>query len=175
MEKFKIIIDEAGKKIVAVPDIIFKNKQDIDWKSVERYLLQYVGEIIEISDTKDKVHLGNELPDEYSGSKYTKNLKGARAKAKANAAQCIREIVEIAEDKMYSENNKEKHSRNAGKGWYYYTTRFTIPIYDNEKKTEEYVIYSARIVVNHARNGKMYLYDLVDIKKEASNPLKTNN
>lgn len=51
-------------------------------------------------------------------------------------------------------------------------TRFALPIYNNERKTDDYNIYTACIVVNFAANGKMYLYDAVDIKKEASNPLK---
>ena len=91
-----------------------------------------------------------------------------------NAAQGIREMVETATDKVYRENHKEKHSEDAHNGWFYYVTRFAIPLYDNEKKTGEYNAYSACLVVNHAANGKIYLYDVVDIKKEASNPLKTN-
>lgn len=35
-------------------------------------------------------------------------------------------------------------------------------------------MYSGCLVVNCTSSGKMYLYDLVDIKKEASNSLKTN-
>lgn len=78
-----------------------------------------------------------------------------------------------ATDKVYRENHKEKHSEDAHNGWFYYVTRFAIPLYNNEKKTGEYNVYSACLVVNHAANGKMYLYDVVGIKKEASNPLKT--
>ena len=89
-----------------------------------------------------------------------------RAKAKANAAQGIREMVEIATDKVYRENHKEKHSEDAHNGWFYYVTRFAIPLYNNEKKTGEYNVYSACLVVNHAANGKMYLYDVVGIKKK---------
>ena len=106
-------------------------------------------------------------------TKYTRSLKGARAKAKANIVQCIEQIVEIAEDKRFKENYKSKHSTDAAKGWYYYTVRFAIPIFENEKRTDNYNIYSACLVINHASNGKLYLYDIIDIKKEASNPLKT--
>ena len=101
-------------------------------------------------------------------------MKGGRAKAKANAAQGIREMVGIATDKRFRENQKEKHSGDASNGWYYYTTRFAMPIYDNDVKTENYNIYSGCLVVNCTGKGKMYLYDLVDIKKETSNPLRTN-
>lgn len=173
MEEIKIITDDNGNKVVMIPDIIFANKQKIAWNKVESYLTKYVGQIIEIVDTKDIINIGNELPDEYSSSKYTRSLKGARAKSKANAVQGICEMVEIATNKEFAENRKIKHSGNAGKGWYYYTTRFAIPIYNNERKIDRYSVYTARLVVNHATNGKIYLYDLVDIKKEASNPLKT--
>ena len=37
-------------------------------------------------------------------------------------------------------------------------------------KTENYNIYFGCLVVNCTGKGKMYLYDLVDIKKEAGNP-----
>ena len=48
-------------------------------------------------------------------------------------------------------------------------------LYNNKNKTEEYNVYTACLVINCASNGKLYLYDIVDIKKEASNPLKTEN
>ncbi len=84
-----------------------------------------------------------------------------------------RELIEIATNKTFRENHKEKHSTDARNGWYYYTTRFALPIYDNEKKTNQYNVYTGCLVVNCTLGGKMYLYDLVDIKKEAGNPLKT--
>lgn len=102
------------------------------------------------------------------------STKGARAKAKANASQGIPAMVEIATEKVFRENHKEKHDGDAENGWYYYTTRFALPVYDNETKTGNYNVYSGCLVINCPSNGKMYLYDLVDIKKEASNPLKTN-
>ena len=137
-------------------------------------LERFIGELVEMAETGDIIYLGKDFPDEYAGSKYTRKMKGGRAKAKANAAQGIREMVGIATDKKFQENRKGKHFGDAANGWYYYTTRFAMPIYDNDVKTENYNIYSGCLVVNCTGKGKMYLYDLVDIKKEASNPLKTN-
>jgi len=174
MEKPEILLDEAGNKVVLIPEIIFMNKQNIDWKEVETFLERYVGELVEIAESKDIVYVGKAFPDEYAGSKYTRRTKGARAKAKANATQGILEMIEIATEKVFRENHKEKHKGNAEKGWYYYITRFALPIYENETRTNEYNEYSACLIVNCTSKGKMYLYDLVDIKKEASNPLKTN-
>lgn len=173
MEKLTIMYDEGGNKVVIIPDIIFVNKQNIDWDDVEEYLERYVGQIVEMLESKDIIYLGKDFPDEFAGSKYTRQTKGARAKAKANAVQGIREMVEIATNKTFHDNHKAKHNSDAGNGWYYYTTRFAIPVYENERKTAQYNIYTGCLVVNCTLGGKMYLYDLVDIKKEASNPFKT--
>lgn len=113
MDKLDIVTDESGNKVVLLPEIIFSNKQNINWDDVEDYLGKYVGELIEIAETRDIIYIGNKFPDEYGGSSYTRKTKGTRT------------------------------------------------------------VYSACLVVNHAANGKMYLYDVVGIKKEASNPLKT--
>ena len=128
MKKLEVMQDEYGNKIVLIPDIIFMNKQNIDWNEVEKYLEQYIGESIIITESKDVINLGNSFPDEFTGSKYTRNTKGARAKAKANAVQGIKEMVEIATNRTFRENCKEKHHSDAGKGWYYYTTRFALPV-----------------------------------------------
>lgn len=172
-QKIQIAKDATGHNIVVLPDIIFRNKQNIDWTAVETYLRQYVGKIATILDTQDIVFIGIDFPDEYKGSSYTKRLKGTNAKAKANAAQGIIEMLEIATDRQFRENHKEKLSLMAGNGWYYYTTRFAIPVYKNEIKTDTYNVYSACLIINRTKFGKLYLYDLVNIKREASTPLKT--
>ena len=172
MDEIKIVRDESGQKVVVIPEIIFKNKQDIDWDAVEDYLKRYVGEIIQIEETKEEIKIENRFADEYTGSKYSEHIKGARAKAKANAVQGIKELVKIANGKIHSENRKSKHKKDAKGGWSYYTTKFAIPIYNNGIKTKDYNIYKGRLVVNKASDGNLYLYDLVDIKKEASTPLR---
>lgn len=49
----------------------------------------------------EKLFISSSFPDEYAGSKSRIALKGAVAKAKANAAQGIPELIQIAanEDK----------------------------------------------------------------------------
>lgn len=123
MGKLQIIVDSAGNKIVMIPDIIFSNKQNIEWKDVKSYLGKYVGETVEMTQTGDMIYIGKKFPDEYASSKYTRRAKGARVKAKANAVQGVREMIEIAIEKTFHKNHKEKHSSDAACGWYYYTTR----------------------------------------------------
>ena len=171
--KLQVAKDTAGHNVVILPGIIFKNKQKIDWNAVEKYLQKYVGEIVTIAETSDIIYIGIDFPNEYKGSKYTKLLKGSNAKAKANAARGVMEMLEIATEKRFRTNRKDKHATDAGSGWYYYTTRFAMPVYENDVKTDIYNVYSSCLLINCTKFGKMYLYDLVDIIKEASTPLRT--
>ena len=43
--KVNVIEDLDGNKIVFIHDIRFKGKRSVDWRDVEAYLKQYVGEI----------------------------------------------------------------------------------------------------------------------------------
>ena len=149
-----------------INDIAFKGKRSVEWSDVEKYLRQYVGDIYRIAETEDIIYIGTDLPDEYSGSNYTKHIKGTIAKAKANAVQAIPEMIEIATSKTFEDNKKNKHSRHAKNGWYRYDTRFAVPVYDENGDVERYNVFSARLLIRHAASGKMYLYDVLEIKKE---------
>lgn len=162
-----------GKEYVIIPEHIFKNKQNIDWKAVEKYLQRYVGAEIRNEHFKDVVCIGRQFPTEFAGSDYTWSLRGSKAKVKANAAQGIIEMVRIATEKIYAPNRKCKHQYDAQKGWYYFVTRFMMPVYSDKGEIITYNRYTGRLVMNVTKGGKVYLYDLVEIKKEASNPLKT--
>jgi len=120
--KVNVVEDLDGNKIVIIHDIRFKGKQSIEWSDVEECLKQYVGEAHIIENTNDMVYIGADLPDEYTHSNYTHILKGANAKAKANAAQGLPEMLGIANEKEYEANRKEKHLRDAKYGWYSYVT-----------------------------------------------------
>lgn len=167
-----VINDLDGRKIVIIHDILFKGKRAINWSEVKNYLEQYVGEFYDIAESKDLVYIGNDFPNEFAGSKYTYQLKGANAKAKANAAQGIPELIEIAVGKYYRDNVEDKHIRNAKYGWYRYDSRFALPIYNENSEIERYNVFHASMLIRHAQDGKLYLYDILDIKKETSNLFK---
>ena len=59
-----VIKDVNGKQIVVINDICFKGRQNIDWNEVEQYLKQYVGEFVEIAESKEIIYIGNDLTDE---------------------------------------------------------------------------------------------------------------
>ncbi len=164
-----IITDLDGNKVVVINDIIFKGKRNVNWKDVEEYLRQYVGEFYKIADTKEIIYIGSDLPDEYSNSNYTHCLKGASAKAKANAAQGLPEMIEIATGKQFEENRKEKHSKDAQYGWYRYESRFALPVFSENGDVERYNVFHVLMLMRHAKDDKIYLYDIMEIKKETSN------
>lgn len=161
--------DNNGNKIVVIHNIKFNGKRSIKWNEVEDYLKDFVGCFYKIECTKDIIYIGTEFPDEYTGSKYTYSLRGTNAKAKANAVQGIPEMLKIARGKYFRENKSGKHKQDAAYGWYRYDSRFALPVYREDGKVGRYNIFHASIIIRHANNGKMYLYDIMDIKKETGN------
>lgn len=161
-----IITDLENREIVVIHDIFFKGKRRIHWNDVETYLKRYIGEVYEITKEKDLIYIGKDLPDEYSRSKDTSRLKGGFAKAKANAAQGIPELIEIADNKRYKENLDKKHKINAKYGWYRYDSRFAIPIYNQKDELQRYNVFCVEILVRHDADDRLYLYDIVNIKKK---------
>ena len=164
-----IIICADGKKLVLINDIRFKGKRQIDWDDVKQYLRGYVGDYYEIEKNAERVYIGSEFPEEYTESESRKSLMGANAKAKANAATAIPELIQIASNPAFEENRKQKHNKNAKYGWYRYDVRFALPVYE-ENTLVRYNIFHARLLINHAENGRKYLYDILAVKKETSKP-----
>lgn len=157
--------------MVVLPQIIFNGKRSISWNKVKEYLLRYAGIWTEIVDTEDIIYIGKDFADEYTGSVYTRNLKGGLAKAKANLAQGIPQIIEIANQRRWNEDFENKHKKKAEKGWYRYDTRFALPVMNDQNKIVRYNIYRAVLIVRYASDDRLYLYDIQNIKKETSNPL----
>ena len=167
--KVNVVEDLDGNKIVVIHDIIFQRKRSVEWVDVEQYLKQFVGEEYTIEETGDLIYIGADLPDEYAHSNYTMLLRGANAKAKANAAQRLQELIEIATDKAHKDNYKEKHNKDAKFGWYKFTSRFALPVYDSDGEIDRYNVFQVIMIVRHDEDEKMYLYDIMNIKKETSN------
>ena len=112
------------RNIPVVENIIFSGKQNIPWKCVEKYLKSYVGLVVKVEEYQDKIVIAGNFPDEYTGSKYTKSLRGAVAKAKANAVQVIEPMIQYATNRRWTENKSKKHKKDASEGWYRYDTKF---------------------------------------------------
>jgi hypothetical protein len=151
-----------------VKSIIFKNKQNIPWNDVEDYLKDFIGNEIIVKEYGDVIHIQGDFPDEFTESRYTKKLRGALAKAKANAAQVIVEMLENAKNRRWAENKDSKHDKEANGGWYRYDVGFIIPVEHNGTAAQNRYLATAVVRI---KDGKLYLYDVINIKKEASTPL----
>lgn len=81
-------------------------------------------------------------------------------------------MIEIAENKRFQENLAKKHDQNAKFGWYRYDSRFALPIFDDDGGILRYNVFHVKLVIRHAVDRKLYLYDIINIKKETSTPLE---
>ena len=68
--------------------------------------------------------------------------------------------------KHFRENKESKHWRNAMYGWYRYESRFALPVFNEVGEIERYNVFNVIMVIRHAKDGKMYLYDIMNIKKK---------
>lgn len=93
-------------------------------------------------------------------------MKGSNAKAKANAATELPELLKYAVNKRWQENFKDKHGADAMYGWYRFTSRFAMPIYSDHEELLRYNLYRIEMLIRHGSDNKLYLYDMVNIKKE---------
>ena len=76
------------------------------------------------------------------------------------------EMIEIAVGKHFRENHEDKHKRDAKNGWYRYDSRFALPVYDDKGELERYNVFHTSMLIRHSNDGKLYLYDVIDIKKK---------
>ena len=155
-----------------INDILFKSRRSIEWDEIEKLLRKFIGNYYEIAETAEKIYIGSDFPDEFAHSKYTKAIKGANEKAKANSVSAIGDLISIADNKMMYPDYEKKHGRKAKNGWYRYDTRFGIPVYDESGEIKRYNIFKARMLVRCDEKKNFYLYDIVQIKKETSTPLE---
>lgn len=174
MDKKNIVVaeDDKGHKVVVINEILFHGKRSIPWDKVEEYLKKYIGDIVEVAETKEKIHIDKDFPDELKGSEDTQKVKGANARAKANSVQGIRQMIHISRKVSENENMKLKNKKKASKGWYRYLTRFALPIMPDGENIEYYNTYLVTLIVRVDKKGILYLYDVINVKKERSFQIK---
>lgn len=158
--------------IPIIKNNLFLNKQNIPWDNVEKYLKRYIGQVYVVNEYQDRIYIAGDFPNEYAESQYTKRLRGALAKVKANAAQIIGTMIVNATNRRWIDNKDLKHKENASKGWYRYDTYFAVQVQGSNEKQMRLNQYKATLVVRKTSRG-LFLYDVINIKKEASTPLKS--
>ena len=156
---------------VIITDRLFSGKRNVPWDDVELYLKRYVGECIRVVSSGDDIVIPSDFPDEYSGSVYTKKLRGAAAKAKANLVSDLKPIIQSASNREYLHNKNPKHAKDAAYGWYRYRIHFGILVQGESEQFPRINYYKGTLVVRINDRGNE-LYDIINIKKEASKPLE---
>ncbi|MBQ9200331.1 MAG: hypothetical protein IJ141_09160 [Lachnospiraceae bacterium] len=156
-------------KYIEIKKILFTGKQNISWCDVEKYLRKYDGMEIRNNEYGDIIKINAIFSDEYVHSQYTRRLRGGLAKAKANLVQIIPEIIAEATNRRWVENKDKKHSEDAIRGWYRYDIRFSMNVCNSQNGEYSTNYYNATAVARINDIG-VFLYDIVNIKKEASKP-----
>lgn len=151
--------------IPVIERTLFFGKNNIPWNDVEKYLKKYIGRTYVVREYQDKINIPGDFPNEYAESRYTKKLRGALAKVKANAAQIIDQLIVNATNRRWVENKEIKHKENASGGWYRYDTYFAVLVKSSNEESERMNHYKATVIVRITSKG-LFLYDIVDIKKE---------
>lgn len=170
---FSVVYNNDGSfNRVKITDNIFENNNNKSiTKTIKDYLTQHIGEYAEIIESGQKVYLGEDLPGEYTFSKSTRGLTLAQKMAKGRATTGLKEIINNATNRKYSNYKKTKHITDAKYGFYKYDTKFSFELNGKEQT------YSGTILIRNDANGKKYLYDILDIKKIGSNlpPVASNS
>lgn len=169
---FSKAVDINGNDVVLMENNILKGVKSGIHNYVANEIATHIGEVYTIIEDGERVYIGEDLPTEYTQSKYTRSiLKNSKIKVKHQSVQNLGEMIEISTIEDVKENKKTKHNVDAKYGWYYYRTRVGIPKYDAKQNIVGVDIYTARLVIRHDADGKKYLYDIDDINKEALNSL----
>ncbi len=169
------LTNTAQGPVVVLDEDITENKPE-DQKYTE-YIESYLADLFSdesylgtLPESGMKVYASEELPNEYSGSTYTKylrNRKQERFYAKMKAASSLDELVEIATGRKW-EKAKHEHNKDAKYGVYKYNARFAFPVKDSAGKTDSYRAYTCDLVIINASDGKKYLYDIINIKEDTA-------
>ena len=160
-----------GKQVVWIEDNILKRNKGIpEHQFVANYIAGHINDIYTIIESGQKVYIGEDLPGEFTQSKYTQAILKNRSnliKAKNRSAGNIGEMIEIATNRRW-EKAKHAGNKDAKYGMYRYDTMFGFPVLDSKGNEVGANIYKAELVIRNASDGKKYLYDIVSIKKDAT-------
>ena len=162
-----------SKQVVWIENSKFTNKQLHDYSAIAEFIAEHIGEYYTIIESGQNVYIGEDLPNEYTHSKYTSFLqkkKTALLKAKNKASTALGEMIEIATNRRW-EPTEHKASKDAKYGMYRYDTKFAFPIKDQNGNVTNVKAYDAELLIRNASDGKKYLYDIVNIKEDTTNAL----
>lgn len=160
------------KPVVWLEDSGLSIKQLRDYKTVAAYIKEHIGEVYKIIESGQSVYLGNDLPSEYTHSKYSSKLKQRDRSlllSKNRAVSGLGEMIEIATNRRW-EKTKHSHNKDAKLGMYRYDTKFAFSVTGTDG-TPVVKAFDAELIIRNASDGKKYLYDVINIKRDTATML----
>lgn len=168
--RFSLKQTRDGRNYVMVENAM-TNAELKNHQAVANYIAQHIGEVYTIIESGQRVYIGDDLPAEYTRSRYTQSIiKSQKSKAKNKAVSNLGEMIEIATNRRW-EQTKHAHNKDASYGMYRYDTTFAFPVQGTQ---QAYKAYDAELVIRNASDGKKYLYDIVAIKENTGLALDLN-
>lgn len=159
----------GGQQIAWIENSGLSNKDLHDHKKIAEYIGRHIGEVYTIVESGQRVYIGEDLPAEYTQSEYTKRLlqnSPATLKAKNRAPDALGDMIEIASGRRW-EKTKHTHNKDAKFGMYRYNSRFAFAV-NGSNGTPNVHAYDVELLIRNASDGKKYLYDIVNIKKNTA-------
>ena len=154
-----------GRIIKITKSIIGK----FNWKDIKNNLIKYLKKIIVIKENNVEIKIDRKFIKEYLGSQYTAYSSKKIKSIKANMSLHIVDIIENAGHIKKEKNVESKHNIDAWQGFEKYKARFEYVTKD-EFNNDISTIYSCILILRCPNTYEKYLYDIVGIKKETSNP-----
>lgn len=159
----------GGQPIAWIENSGLSSKDLRNYKKVAEYIGQHIGEVYTIIESGQRVYIGEDLPGEYTQSEYTKRLlknQPNTLKAKNKAASVLGDMIEIASGRRW-ERTKHTHNKDAKYGMYRYNSCFAFATKDAAGGVNIHA-YDVELLIRNASDGKKYLYDIVNIKKNTA-------
>ncbi len=159
-----------GKSFVWIEESGLTNKQLNSHQAVAGYIAQHIGEVYTIIESGQKVYIGEDLPQEYTHSKYTTFLRRVNrtaARGKNKAVDGFGELIETATNRRW-EKTQHTHNKDAKYGMYRYANSFAFPIKDNRGKITKVRAFDVELLIRNASDGNKYLYDIVGIEENTT-------
>ena len=162
-----------GKDVVWLENSSLTSRELNDHKAVAEYIAQHIGEVYTIIESGQRVYIGKDLPGEYTHSAYTNSLRKRNPqalKAKNKATSELGLLIETATNRRW-EKTKHPHSKDAKYGMYRYDISIAFPVKAVDGTSIDVRAYDAELLIRNASDGKKYLYDVVNMKRNTADAI----
>ena len=151
--------------MIDILKLYFTNKNKLNWKDVEVKIKNTSGSVFKNEKLSKDFNIDNKAIDELTHSRYNMKLKGRLRLVKANLLMYLEDVIKDMDNERWKEDLDSKHKNIAKNGWYRYDIYFKFPVRDEQGNYIDKQVYKATVIVRCAEDNKLYIYDIIDIKK----------